>query len=175
MGGALKQGYATAGTDTGHEGQAEDASWAYKHPEKIKDFGWRGLHLTAVAAKAVIAAYFGDGAKKSYFDSCSDGGREALMEAQRFPEDYDGILAGAPANNWTRMLSSGLDITKTVVDPEAYVNSMKLPAITKAVLEQCDAQDGVKDGVLNDPRTCRFNPAVLLCKDGDSRECLTEK
>jgi feruloyl esterase len=175
MGGALKQGYATTGTDTGHEAQAEDASWAYRHPEKIADFGWRGLHLTALAAKAVIAAYYGNGAKKSYFDSCSNGGREALMEAQRFPEDYDGILAGAPANNWTRMLSSGLDITKTVVDPEAYVSSMKLPAITKAVLEQCDAQDGVKDGVLNDPRTCHFNPAVLLCKGRDSRQCLTEK
>ena len=90
----------------------EDASWAFGHPEKIADFGWRAVHLTAERAKDVVKAYYGEPAGKSYFDSCSDGGREALMEAQRFPEDYDGILAGAPANAWTHLLSSGLSAAR---------------------------------------------------------------
>jgi len=114
----LRRGFATAGTDTGHDGEGEDASWAYQHPEKIKDFGWRGVHLTTERAKQVVQAFYGRPARRSYFDSCSDGGREALMEAQRFPEDYDGILAGAPANNWTGLISSGIDVTQvTTGDP----------------------------------------------------------
>src|SRR5438270_3233489 len=99
----LKRGYATGGTDTGHEGEAQDASWAYKHPEKVNDFGYRALHETTENAKKLVEAFYGHGAEHSYFDSCSDGGREALMEAQRFPEDFDGILAGAPANFWTHL------------------------------------------------------------------------
>ena len=109
MAAGLKQGYATASTDTGHEAGAEDASWAYKHREKVVDYGYRGLHLTTVAAKKIVAAMYGKPAGHSYFDGCSNGGREALMEAQRFPDDFDGILAGAPANNWSKMLSSGID------------------------------------------------------------------
>ena len=95
MASSLRLGYATASTDTGHEGGAEDASWAYRHPEKITDYGYRGLHLTTLRAKEIVAAVYGKNAEKAYFDSCSNGGREALMEAQRFPEDYDGILGGA--------------------------------------------------------------------------------
>ncbi len=98
------------------------------HPEKTKDFGWRAVHLTAERAKDVIKAYYGNPVQKAYFDSCSDGGREALMEAQRFPEDYDGILAGAPANAWTRMLSSGVSVTQgTIGTPQDYIPSAKLP------------------------------------------------
>ncbi len=175
MAGNLGRGYATAGTDTGHQAEAEDASWAYKHPEKIKDFAYRGLHLTTVDAKAVVKQFYDSAAKKSFFDGCSDGGREALIEAQRFPDDFDGILAGAPANDWTHLVSSGVDVGKTLDgNPAAYISSMKLPAITKAVLAQCDAADGVKDGILNDPRTCHFDPDVLLCKGGeDSLDCLS--
>jgi len=170
----LRRGFATAGTDTGHEGEAEDASWAYQHPEKVKDFGWRALHLTTDRAEKVVAAFYGRAARQSYFDSCSDGGREALMEAQRFPEEYDGILAGATANNWTGLLSSGVDVTQvTTGDPAGYISSMKLPAITHAVLAACDAQDGVKDGFINDPAKCHFEPKILLCKNGDSLDCLT--
>ena len=170
----LRRGFATAGTDTGHDGEGEDASWAYQHPEKIKDFGWRGVHLTTERAKQVVQAFYGRPARRSYFDSCSDGGREALMEAQRFPEDYDGILAGAPANNWTGLLSSGIDVTQvTTGDPAGYISSLKLPAITRAALAACDAQDGVKDGFINNPAQCHFNPKTLLCKDGDSPDCLT--
>ena len=174
MGGSLRKGYAAAGTDTGHQAEAEDASWAYHHPEKIKDFGYRGLHLTTERAKAIVTAYYGAPAKKSYFDSCSDGGREALMEAQRYPEDYDGILAGAPANDWTNMVAAGVDVGHSLLaDPHAYISSLKLPAITAAVLAQCDAQDGLKDGILNDPRACHFDPDQMLCKSGDELTCLT--
>lgn len=174
LGDSLKRGFATAGTDTGHQADAEDASWAYHHPEKITDFGYRALHLTTERAKAIIDRFYGEPPTKSYFDACSDGGREALMEAQRFPADYDGILAGAPANNWTRLVSAGVDETKVFLsDPAGYISSIKLPAITAAVLAQCDAQDGLKDGILNDPRTCHFDPGTLLCKQGDELTCLT--
>jgi hypothetical protein len=175
LAGNLKRGFATAGSDAGHQAQAEDASWAFGHPEKINDFGWRAVHLTTERAKDVVKAYYGKTANKAYFDSCSDGGREALMEAQRFPEDYDGILAGAPANNWTRLLTSGVDVTqKTSGDPRAYISSLKLPAIQRAALAACDASDEVKDGFISNPAKCHFDPAVLLCKGADSLECLTQ-
>ena len=171
----LNRGFATAGSDTGHQGEAEDASWAFHHPEKIKDFGWRAVHLTAQAAKSIIQAYYAKPAEKSYFDACSDGGREALMEAQRFPADYDGILAGAPANNWAHMLSSSVALAqKTLAEPRAYISSLKLPAVQRAVLAQCDAQDGVSDGILNNPPACHFDPQALLCKSGDNLDCLTQ-
>ena len=174
MAGYVRRGYATAGTDTGHQADAQDATWAYRHPEKIADFGYRGLHLATERAKAVVQAFYGEGARKAYFDGCSDGGREALMEAQRFPEDYDGILAGAPANDWTHLLAAGIDESRTMLDdPAGFISAMKLPAITAAVLAACDAQDGLKDGILNDPRACRFDPETLLCKNGDQLSCLT--
>jgi hypothetical protein len=172
--GDMRHGFAGIGTDTGHQADAQDASWAYRHPEKIVDFGYRGLHLTTLLSKQIIAKYYGSAPSKSYFDSCSDGGREALMEAQRFPEDYDGILAGAPANYWTHMVTAGLDVGQTLVEnPSAYISSMKLSAITQAVLAACDAKDGLKDGILNDPRECHFDPETLLCKNGDALSCLT--
>ncbi len=175
LAGNLNRGFATAGSDAGHQGQAQDASWAYEHPEKIKDFGWRAVHLTAERAKEVVKAYYGKPIDKAYFDSCSDGGREALMEAQRFPEDYDGILAGAPANAWTHLVSGGVDIAQaTIGDPRAYISSLKLPAVQKASLAACDNLDGVKDGIISEPSKCHFDPAVLLCKQGDSLECLTQ-
>ncbi len=138
------------------------------------DFGYRALHLTTVNAKALTTAFYGNAPQRLYFDSCSDGGREALMEAQRFPEDFDGILAGAPANNWTHLLAGGVDVAKTMEgDPAAYIPSVKLPAITAAVRNACDARDGVKDGIINDPTKCHFDPNVLLCHGPESRTCLT--
>ena len=175
LAGNLKRGFATAGSDAGHQGQAEDASWAYEHPEKIKDFGWRAVHLTTERSKQIVQAYYSKPIAKAYFDSCSDGGREALMEAQRFPQDYDGILAGAPANAWSRMVSSGVDVTQvTLGDPRAYISSLKLPAVQKAALAACDELDGVKDGIISKPEQCHFDPEVLLCKAEDSLECLTK-
>jgi hypothetical protein len=170
----LRRGYATAGSDAGHQADAEDASWAYQHPEKIADFGYRAVHLTALLSKAVVTAYYAKTQEKSYFDACSDGGREALMEAQRFPDDYDGILAGAPANNWAHMLVNGLALTQANSrDPAAYISSLKLPAITQAALNACDGLDGLKDGVISDPERCRFDPAVLQCKKAEDSSCLT--
>ncbi len=159
LAGSLKRGFAVAATDGGHQAEGTDATWAYGHPEKVKDFGWRALHLTTERAKQILTAYYGKAAAKSYFDACSDGGREALMEAQRFPEDYDGILAGAPANNWAAMLTGGAgSMQKFMGDPRAYVPPRKLPALEHAALAACDALDGAKDGVVADPQRCHFDP-----------------
>jgi hypothetical protein len=171
---ALHQGYASAGTDTGHSGLATDATWALNHPEKVVDFAFRGIHLMTQTAKAVVKAFYGKDSQHSYFLGCSNGGRQALMEAQRFPEDYDGVLAGAPANFWTHLLSSAIwNAQATTVNPASYIPSSKIPAIAHAVTDACDARDGVSDGILNDPRQCHFDPDVLLCKAEDSDQCLT--
>lgn len=170
----LKRNFVVAGSDAGHQAEATDASWAYHHPEKVKDFGWRAVHLTRLRAAEIIFAFYGRRDEKAYFDSCSDGGREALMEAERFPDDYNGILAGAPANAWSTMLGAAVSIIQArESDPRAYFSDLKLPAIQKASLEACDALDGVKDGVLNDPSKCHFDPQVLLCKGEETLDCLT--
>jgi feruloyl esterase len=172
MASALRQGFATSGTDAGHEGM--DGGFALGHPEKVKDFGWRAVHDAAVDAKLLVAAYYGKPAAHSYFTACSDGGREALMEAQRFPEDYDGILAGAPAYNWTALIASG-GVDEKVLHASAASNIpvSKLPAIGRAVRAACDRLDGVEDGVISDPRACHFDPMTLLCEQGDAEDCLT--
>jgi feruloyl esterase len=174
LGNAVSHGYATASTDTGHRAIGTDAAWALGHTEKIVDFGYRAIHETAGQAKAIIHAYYGSAPRRSYFNGCSNGGRQALMEAQRFPEDYDGILAGAPANYWTHLLVQAMwDIQATMVDPAAYIPASKMPALESATLAACDALDGVKDGVIDDPRKCHFDPSVLLCKDAETDSCLT--
>jgi len=174
MGIAVHQGYATVGTDTGHSGAGTDASWALEHPEKVTDYGYRGIHEMTLVAKAAIKAFYGKDPQHSYFKGCSNGGRQALMEAQRFSGDYDGILAGAPANFFTHLLTKALaDAQATTLDPSSYIPSSKLPAIARAVNAACDAPDGVADGILNDPRNCHFDPAKIVCKDGDSEKCLT--
>lgn len=167
---AVTQGYATASTDTGHSTQG--AAWALGHPEKVVDYGYRAVHEMTADAKSIVKAFYGESPKRSYFASCSNGGRQALMEAQRFPNDYDGIIAGAPANNWVPMLTGGLKFLQTI-DQSGYIPPAKIPVISKAVLASCDVQDGVADGVLNDPRKCQFDPSVLLCKSADSDACLT--
>ncbi len=174
LGNAVAHGYATASTDTGHEAGGTDATWAAGHPEKVVDFGYRAIHETAEKAKAIIKAFYGEGPKRSYFNSCSNGGRQALMEAQRFPGDYDGIIAGAPANYWTHLLSAAVfDSKATLAEQASYIPASKLPAIEAAALSACDALDGVKDGVIEDPQRCHFNPDVLLCKGAESDACLT--
>ena len=171
---AVRAGFASASTDTGHEAPGIEASWALGHPEKIADFGYRALHLTTAAGKSIVAAFYGSPAKHSYFSSCSDGGREALMEAQRFPEDYDGVIAGAPANYWTHLMTEAMwDIQASLSGPASYIPASKIPAISNAVLAACDAQDGVKDGIITDPRKCNFRPEKLLCKGADTNACLT--
>jgi hypothetical protein len=175
LGLAISQGYASAGTDTGHGPDGTSASWALGHPEKIIDFGYRAVHEMTSVGKAAVKAFYGDGPQHSYFAYCSNGGRQALMEAQRYPEDYDGVLAGAPANYWTHLLSSALwDAQATTSNPASYIPTSKIPTIAKAVNAACDAKDGVADGVLNDPRQCHFDPGTLLCKATDSDACLTQ-
>ena len=175
LGLAVAQGYASAATDTGHAANGGDASWALGHPEKIIDFAYRAIHQMTLVGKATVKAFYGDAPQHSYFANCSNGGRQALMEAQRYPEDYDGIIAGAPANYWTHLLSSALyNAQTTTLDPASYIPTGKIPAIAKAVNEACDAKDGVADGILNDPRQCHFDPATLLCKEADSNACLTQ-
>jgi feruloyl esterase len=174
LAGGLSRGFATAGTDAGHAAGPTDASWALGHPEKIIDFGYRGVHEMTLKAKAIVRAFYGKDPQHSYFGSCSDGGREALMEAQRYPEDYDGILAGAPANYWTHLLMAGAwEAQALMKDPASYIPPSKITALGAAVNAACDQQDGVADGVINDPGACRFDPSVLLCKGPDSDSCFT--
>lgn len=174
MGEALRRGYATASTDTGHEGDAGDARFALGHPEKVIDFGYRAVHEMTVKAKTIMAAYYREAPKLSYWNGCSLGGKQGLTEAQRFPRDYDGIIAGAPANFWTHLVASGIWIGKATRESSAgYLPKEKYAVLHTAVLEACDALDGVKDGVLENPRRCHFDPNVLLCKVADSSNCLT--
>lgn len=174
LGQALKAGYAATATDTGHTGSPIDAAWALGHPEKVVDFGHRGIHEMTRVAKEVTAAYYSKAPQHSYFGGCSDGGREALMEAQRYPEDYDGILAGAPANYWTRLLSqAAADTQALTLDPASFIPQSKIPTIAAAVNAACDKLDGVQDGILNDPRQCHFDPKTIQCKAEDSDKCLT--
>jgi quercetin dioxygenase-like cupin family protein len=179
MAAALRRGYATAGTDTGHATtNGRDATWAIGHPELVVDFAWRAIHVTADNAKKITGAFYGSAPQHSYFMSCSTGGRQALMEAQRFPDDYDGIVAGAPAANWTRFQTGGhlwvvLALNK---EPGRYIPAAKLPAIAKAVNAACDRLDGIADGVLDDPRACRVDPQSFVCPAGEDRStCLTPK
>lgn len=171
---ATAHGYAAASTNTGHYAEGTDASWALHHPEKIADFGYRAIHLTNVNARAFVTAFYGSPLKRAYFNACSNGGRQALMEAQRFPNDYDGIIAGAPANYWTHLLSnSAWDNEALLRDSATYIPAAKLPAIQNAALAACDAQDGVKDGVIEDPSRCHFDTTVLLCQGPETDACLT--
>ncbi|MGC2815855.1 MAG: tannase/feruloyl esterase family alpha/beta hydrolase, partial [Candidatus Acidiferrum sp.] len=175
LGLAIAQGYASAATDTGHAAGGTDAKWALGHPEKIVDFAYRAIHEMTVIGKQTVQAFYGDAAKRTYFANCSNGGRQALMEAQRYPQDYDGILAGAPANYWTHLLAASVwNGQATTQNPASYIPIAKIPTIGHAVNAACDALDGVTDGILNDPRKCRFKPQTLLCKSGDSDSCLTQ-
>jgi feruloyl esterase len=169
---SLKRGYAVASTDTGHTGT--DASFAANR-EQLIDFGYRSVHETAVQGKATVRAFYGSAPRFSYFDGCSGGGRQAFMEAQRYPEDFDGIVAGAPGYNRTDAAFQTFQmIQATHKTRESFIPASKYPAIRQAALNACDASDGLKDGLIGDPTACRFDPAVLECKAGDSATCLTK-
>jgi len=172
---AIREGYATAATDTGHAASGTDARWALGHPEKVTDFGYRAIHEMTQDAKLVVKQFYGKHPlQHAYFASCSNGGRQALMEAQRFPGDYDGIIAGAPANYWTHLVTSAIwQLQATMQDSASYIPATKLPAIAKAVDAACDARDGTTDGIIHDPRKCHFDPSAMVCKADDTKECLT--
>jgi hypothetical protein len=171
---ALLRGFATAATDDGHHGEAVDATWALGHPEKVIDFGYRAVHETSVQAAAIIHAFYAKPPAHSYFVGCSDGGREALMEAQRYPNDFIGIIAGAPANYWTHLLVTAVWIEQALRnDPASALPPAKLALLQHAALSACAKLPGAKDGVLEDPRACHFDPSIVECKGADGPDCLT--
>ena len=173
MAAGLRRGYATASNDTGHKGGS--AQFAVGHPEKLIDFGYRAMHEMAVHSKALIQAYYKRGPQLSYYQGCSTGGRQGMMAAQRFPDDFDAIIAGAPVHNMLHLNVSQVALQvamlknqSTIVPPE------KRTLFANAVVAACDPRDGVKDGIVSEPRACKFDPAVLACKAGsDSPDCLT--
>lgn len=172
---ALQRGYAVAGTDTGHRGNAMDGSFAYRQPEKLIDFGWRAVHEMTVTSKAIIDAFYDDELARSYWQGCSSGGKQGLKEAQRFPEDFDGIVAGAPAIPWTHLSAASLaaGLASLPQGSPGYLPRNALKLVNASVVNACDAQDGVTDGLIEDPRSCTFDPATLVCDD--PAKCLTRE
>jgi feruloyl esterase len=169
---AIRRGYATSSTDTGHVGAT--GAFALGHPEKFIDFAYRSEHEMTVAAKAIIDRFYGRGPRLSYWNGCSTGGRQGLAEAQRYPDDFDGIIAGASANPRTYLNSWQISIAQaTLKDPASFIPPAKYPMIHQAVVAACDALDGVTDGLIGDPTRCRFDPKSLACKGDDGPSCLT--
>jgi feruloyl esterase len=170
----LARGYATAASDVGHQGSPMDGTFLTGHPEKLTDFGHRAVHETALAAKATIGAFYGNAPTHSLYVSCSTGGRIGLMEAYRYPEDYDGISAMAPANQMVPLMVASLWTgAATMKDPASSIPPAKFALVQKAALEACDANDGVKDGIITNPPACHFDPGVLQCQAGEAADCLT--
>ena len=176
----VNRGYATAGTDTGHQSPGMAAGWALANPERQINYGFLGVHRTAEVAKAIVRAYYGSDSAYSYFLGCSNGGRQALMEAQRYPADFDGIVSGAPAYDFTRIAASFVTHAKaTFPDPSNLTTSTVSPAdlalVASAALDSCDIADGVKDAVIDQPSSCRFSlDRVKACpNDVAAADCLT--
>jgi feruloyl esterase len=169
----LVRGYAVANTDTGHQGAGGDFTWALDHPEKVTDYAYRAVHELTIAGKAITTARYGRSPEKAYWNGCSTGGRQGLKEAQRFPDDYDAIIAGAPASNWSPLMSLSILIQRNI-GPEG-LGVDKLRILKEAAIAACDARDGVKDRVIADPGKCTFDPASTQCKSGQTGPCLSEK
>ena len=168
----LLRGYATSSTDTGHEGNT--ASFGLGHPEKVIDFGWRSVHEMTVAAKQLITTYYSSAPRYSYWNGCSAGGRQAMQQAQRFPADFDGIIAGAPGLDWTGRAAAVLRVAKELdANPAMQLGAAERQLLHDAALNSCDANDGVKDGVIDMPAQCRLDPAALQCSTGVTQACLT--
>jgi feruloyl esterase len=161
----INAGYATAGTDTGHQGSAVDAGWALNNLERQVNFGYLAVHRTAEVAKAILRSYYGSNETRAYFFGCSNGGRQGLMEAQRFPDDFDGIVAGAPAADFTGIGAQFIkDARAQFPDPKnltPLIPSETLRSVAAQILDNCDALDGVKDGVMDDPRQCKVDASAL--------------
>jgi feruloyl esterase len=170
----LRRGYAVANTDTGHVSGVMDASWTLGHPEKIVDFGYRAVHLMTVQAEAIVTAFYKRSPAYSYWNGCSSGGKQGLKEAQRFPEDYNGIVAGAPANYWTHLTAATVWLGLQALNREgSYIPKEKFSLIHKAAVESCDSVGGIRDGVIDNPKKCHFDPKVLQCQGSDAPNCLT--
>jgi feruloyl esterase len=168
---AVKRGFVAAGTDTGHVGGS--ASFAMGHPEKLTDFAYRAVHEMTITAKVIAQNFYGNSPKYSYWNGCSTGGRQGLKEAQKFPADFDGIIAGAPANYQTHLHVWSVWLAQVMnKTPDSYLPPEKLAVLHKAVVAACDAADGVKDGLINDPTRCHFDPKSIECKGEDQSTCL---
>ena len=178
-GGPLERGYATVGTDTGHVRQGIEADWALNNPERRENFGHRAVHLTTEAAKSILRDYYGEAEQFSYFVGCSRGGGQGMMESQRYPGDFDGIVSGAPAYDWTGIAAQFVQ-TQQAIYPEGDLSSPvitpdNLKLLAEAIDSACDALDGVEDDILDDPRACAFRPDDLpRCSGGDRAGCVTE-
>jgi feruloyl esterase len=177
---ALAQGYAAAGGDTGHQTPTpDDLMWGVGHPERILDWGTRSIHAITGPARLIASAVAGKPVRRAYYYGCSTGGHQGYAEIQRYPQDFDGVIAGAPGNNRVRLnagfLWQYLANHRRDDASQPIIPASKLPLITQAVVAACDANDGLTDGVVDDPRTCRYDPAVLLCKTDDRPDCLTRE
>jgi feruloyl esterase len=172
MAGALSEGYSTAGTDTGHVGNS--AAFAPGHPEKVIDMGYRAVHEMTVQAKSLINAFYGRAQQFSIWNGCSTGGRQGITAAVRYPADFDGVIAGAPAVNWMQLHVGRVAVNRSVnrIDAAA-IPAEKYVLVHNAVQAACDAQDGVTDGIIENPLACRFDPKVLECSGSDTSNCLT--
>src|SRR6202451_884932 len=169
---AVREGYASASTDTGHTGSS--GRFALGHPDKITDFAYRAVHETAVEAKVLIAAYYERRPRLSYWEGCSTGGRQGLMSAQRYPEDFDGIIAGAPAYNQLYISAWRMRLLMTALkSPQHALPAEKLKLLNDAVMDKCDGNDGVSDRLIEDPRSCNFDPSALKCSGTETAPCLT--
>jgi feruloyl esterase len=171
MADALRLGYATSSTDTGHEGGS--ASFALGHPEKLIDFAYRSEHLMTVQAKAVINAFYGSAPKYSYWNGCSAGGRQAMKEAQMYPADFNGIIAGSPGLDWSGRTAQAVRIAQALQNEDARLTAPQQSLLHAAALQACDANDGAKDGLIENPAACKFDPAVLQCKSAGAANCLS--
>lgn len=166
----LMRNYAVVATDNGHTSSDDDVSWAAGHPERIVDFGYRAEHVVTQAAKELTRDFYGRAPQYSYFVGCSQGGHHAMTEAQRFPEDYDGIIAGAPVYSWTdEMVDQAWNVRALRQIPSHSLPKEKLALLAKSVTRACAGPDGLID----DPRKCSFDPSTLLCEDGNDNQCLT--
>lgn len=169
----LQKGYAVTNTDTGHSGGVGDFAWAVGHPEKLTDYAYRAVHEVTIAARELTTAFYHHSPDKSFWNGCSTGGRQGLMEAQRYPEDYDAIVAGAPANNFGPLMALSIQVIRNVGVPGGLPVS-KLNLLKEAAIAQCDATDGVVDRVIGEPARCRFDPGILACKGAEEAGCLTQ-
>jgi feruloyl esterase len=170
---AVAAGQVGASTDTGHAASNMNSAWAKGHPERVRDYGWRAIHLTAVVAKQLIASFYGRGPDHSYFMACSNGGRQALMEASRFPQDYDGILAGAPASVITDLAMSMINTVQAQTPDGAAFRPEQAKLLSEEVLRQCDGLDGQVDGLVDDPRMCKVDVTKLACGTSASPQCFS--
>jgi feruloyl esterase len=168
----LSEGYAAASNDTGHKG--DNAAFAPGHPEKVTDFGYRSMHEMAVQSKAIIQGFYSKAPSRSYYNGCSTGGWQGLSEAQRYPSDFDAMVVGAPVYRRPHLHASELQqVLEVAKDESRYVPREKIQMIARAVTATCDANDGVLDGLITDPQTCRFEPATLACSASGGNNCLT--